>query len=47
MANLLESELNEFRQEWNAHKIRANNKSLLPSGIPNDLYDMPQTYGMS
>ena len=45
MAHILEKELNEFKEEWNAHSIRSNSKTLLPSGIPNDMYDMPQTYG--
>jgi hypothetical protein len=44
--HLIESELNEFMEEWNTHKIRANSRSRLPSGIPNDLYDMPSTYGV-
>ena len=45
MAHILESELNEFKEEWNTHSLRANSKTLLPSGIPNDLNDMPETYG--
>ena len=45
MAHILESELDEFKEEWNTHSLRANSKTLLPSGIPNDLYDMPETYG--
>ena len=45
IADILDSELNEFKNEWNVHKIRANSKTALPSGIPNDLYEMPHTYG--
>lgn len=45
MAQLLEKELNEFKDSWNNHRMRANHKSALPSGIPNDLYDMPSVYG--
>ena len=34
-----------FRNEWNEHAIR---KSAVdsPGGIPDDLYDMPETLGM-
>jgi hypothetical protein len=46
MAHIVEAELNEFKQEWNNHYIRANSKTLLPSGIPNDLFDMPHSYGV-
>ena len=46
MGHLIETELAEFRQEWNRHKIRSNSKTILPSGIPNDLYEMPQSYGL-
>ena len=46
MAHILENEWNEFRDEWNSHKIHENSKTLLPSGIPNDLYDLPQTFGL-
>ena len=45
MGHIVEQESDEFKAEWNAHTIRANSKSLLPSCIPNDMYDMPQTYG--
>ena len=45
MAHIIEFELKEFQKAWNSHTIRNNTKSLLPSGIPDDLYQMPQTYG--
>ena len=45
MAHIIESEIDEFKTEWNDHNIRANSKTALPSGRPNDLYDMTQTYG--
>ena len=45
MAHLVEKELNEFKDSWNNHRIRANDKTALPSGIPNDLYWMPSVYG--
>ena len=29
-----------------SHRIRAKSKSGLPPGIPNDLYDMPMSFGI-
>ena len=45
MAGLLQQDLDCFRNEWNDHAIR---KSAVdsPGGIPDDLYDMPETLGM-
>ncbi len=45
MGHLVEKELDEFKESWNNHRIRSNNRSALPSGIPNDLYEMPNLYG--
>ena len=39
---ILENELQEFVKFWNSHRIR-NKLSNAPCGIPNDLYDMPET----
>ena len=38
-AHIIEEELSEFKREWNCHKIRKNHKTVLPFGIPNDLFD--------
>ena len=47
MGALLEKELEEFVCSWNSHLIRSNSKARCPSGIPNDLFEMPENYGIS
>ena len=42
---VIERELAEFAEHWNTHMIRSNKKASCPSGIPDDLYDMPLLYG--
>ena len=32
-------------QQWNTHRIRQNRKAGCPSGVPNDLYELPQLEG--
>ena len=44
-APLLQKEVDEFVLYWNTHKIRANRLANCPSGIPDDLYDMPAHVG--
>ena len=49
---LLIKELNEFRLEWNTHRIRYDVKSRCPSGCPDDNYFLPelnntQNYGFN
>ncbi len=44
IGDLLENELKEFVHYWNTHRIRKNNQSLSPSGIPDELYDMPELH---
>jgi hypothetical protein len=39
---LLKQELAELRQEWNSHRIRYDNKSHCPSGVPEDNYFLPE-----
>lgn len=46
MGHIIQSEVDEFKREWNSHKIRANRKTLLPNGRPDDLFDMVKSYGM-
>ena len=43
MGALLEKELEEFVCSWSSHLIRSNSKARCPSGIPNDLFEMPET----
>ena len=43
--HIIKNEFQQFKDDWNSHRLRRNTKSLLPSGIPNDLFDMPGAYG--
>ena len=45
-AHLINKELEEFKEYWNSHRIRENRSVSLPSGIPNDLFEMPSVDGM-
>jgi hypothetical protein len=42
---LLIKELNEFKLEWNTHRIRYDAKSHCPSGCPDDNYFLPELNG--
>ena len=35
----------DFNNYWNSHAIRANRTAECPSGIPDDLYQMPEEFG--
>lgn len=41
----LEEELATFVNDWNSHLIRKNRHSLSPSGVPNEMYELPSMYG--
>lgn len=41
---LLQSDLDNVRSEWNDHHIRKSNNNVL-SGVPNQLYFLPETKG--
>ena len=43
--SLLEKALDEFKVRWNSHRIRKNRLSGCPSGIPDDLYTLPEING--
>lgn len=43
---LLTKELNDFVALWNSHHIRPVRLSACPSGRPDDMYDMPQIFGI-
>lgn len=45
IVHVVKTELKEFQADWNSHHLRHNNKSRLPSGRPDDLFDMPELYG--
>ena len=42
---LLRKALDEFKDKWNTHSIRRNKKAGCPSGVPDDLYKLPQLTG--
>lgn len=45
--SLIEEALNAFKVRWNAHRIRENRLSGCPSGVPDDLYSLPEINGIS
>jgi len=42
---LLKKELQEFVQYWNSHLIRRNRIADCPAGVPDDMFEMPSTFG--
>ena len=46
MKHILREELNEFREHWNTHSMRRNKITGFIGGIPNDIYLLPEEYGM-
>lgn len=45
LKGLITRELADFVAYWNTHRIRARSALECPSGIPNDMYDIPEEYG--
>ncbi|PBK79024.1 hypothetical protein ARMGADRAFT_1003824 [Armillaria gallica] len=46
-SKIVQHHLDEFTQYWNAHRIRKQDKKLLPSGsTPNDVYFNPSAYDL-
>ena len=43
---LIQREVQDFMMYWNTHHIRPSHMALCPSGRPDDMFDMPQLYGM-
>ena len=44
---VLQKELDLFRTVvWNSHKIRTQKDTALPDGIPDHIYNFPETYGL-
>ena len=46
MIPVMERELKIFQETWNSHRIRRQNKTTLPDGIPNHIYSFPEEYGL-
>ena len=42
---MFQRECNTFVDLWNSHRIRAQNNLLLPTGVPNHMFDFPEQYG--
>ncbi|CAB1433775.1 unnamed protein product [Pleuronectes platessa] len=42
---LIQDELDDTAQVWNAHTIRPSKNTNVPSGRPNVMYALPQLYG--
>lgn len=42
----LNKELEDFVSDWNSHRMRKNKKIGFPGGIPDDLFSMPELYGV-
>jgi hypothetical protein len=43
---LIKKALDDFKARWNNHSIRRNRLAGCPSGVPNDLYNLPQITGL-
>ena len=45
LVTMLEQELSDFVAYWNLHRIRSNRIIECPTGIPEDMFDMPEEFG--
>ena len=39
-------ELEDFMAFWNSHNICPTKLAACPSGLPDDMYDLPQLFGI-
>lgn len=47
MIPILQKELDTFKDTiWNSHRIRLQKESVLPSGVPDHIYNFPGEYGL-
>ena len=47
MVPLVQKELDVFRETvWNTHRIRAQKDTVLPDGIPDNIYIFPEQYDL-
>ena len=42
---IVQRECNTFVDYWNSHRIRAQEKLEIPTGIPNHMFSFPENYG--
>ena len=43
--HLVQEDLERFSHEWNTHRIRPSTNTASPSGIPDELYFLPEIQG--
>ncbi|XP_039608697.1 uncharacterized protein LOC120528585 isoform X2 [Polypterus senegalus] len=41
---LMQKDLNEFKDLWNQHRIRPSRMSACPSGIPSEIFSLPHRF---
>ena len=47
MIPLIQKELDTFKDTvWNSHRIRSQQDTVLPNGIPNHIHAFPEAYGL-
>jgi len=43
--HLVQQDIERFAREWNTHRIRLSTNTASPSGIPDELYFLPEIQG--
>ena len=43
---MVQRDIEAFVNYWNTHNIRPSRNALCPSRRPDDIFDMPQVYGI-
>ena len=47
MIPLMQRELDTFKDTvWNSHRIRQQNGTVLPAGVPDHIHSFPEEYGL-
>jgi hypothetical protein len=44
--HIINQELQDFKEDWNSHRIRKTHGARCPGGVPNDLFHLPQITGI-
>ena len=45
--HIIQQELDSIKREWNTHRIRVSKDHLVPAGIPEELFFLPQVHGIT
>ena len=45
--HIIQQELDSIKREWNTHRIRVSKDRLVPAGIPEELFFLPQVHGIT